>query len=223
MTGFAGGAGRSTSSGVDPAHIACMVTAMIALTAMSAATAADCIDARILSPATGAIVADPRPRIIWLSNADAKRYRVLLRSQVPNGPVLQETDTWVTETQFTPARPIAVERANVNVRVIPDCASEASNAFLAGDGHRFAVDPLLSCPAPTELDLATGSLRWHPSPGARSYEVAIFGIRPTTERSRTTTTGTSLPLPGSLPEVAVAAVRARCNPAVSGPAFVLLR
>ena len=189
----------------------------------AAPSTTSCASPRVLAPAAGTIITDGRPLVTWSKVDGATRYRVLLRSQVPNGPVITEIDNWITATQFAPPRALAAERANVTVRIVPDCSDEVASTRLRGDEHRFGIEMPAKCSAPTELTISRETLTWRESSGARSYEVAIFDTSVPTEILRTETVATSQPVPVSLPAGAVFAVRARCAAGSSIPAFALLR
>jgi hypothetical protein len=199
------------------------VGALLFLGAASTDAFAGCDNARVLYPVASAIVADARPAIAWTPVSGAKRYRILLRSQVPNGPVIQEIDNWVSETQFAPPRALAVERAHVTVRVVPDCADDVATARLTGSEHRFAIDMTAACAPPSDLKFAADALAWTPSAGARSYEVAVFAVSSPKELLRAESATTSHPLRAQYTPGSVAAVRAKCARGLSNPTFTLLR
>ena len=101
--------------------IALVRTAVFWAVCSSLADAA-CDSPTILSPTTASTLAESRPVIRWSPVPKAERYRVRLRSQIPNGEILHDIDAIVFGIEFTPAVALADRLASVRVVVSPDCA-----------------------------------------------------------------------------------------------------
>ena len=165
-----------------------------------------------------------RPTLRWQPTAGATRYRVRLRSQMPNGEILQDVDTVTTDLQFTPATALAERHANIRVQIIPDCdghfAASGPADFRAGIA--FLFDPTITCETPRWIarsDAAAAAepsaariLRWQHNGSARLHELTLFSGADAGVLSRQTLLGTSYSMPTTLPPTPlVASLRARCE------------
>ena len=82
----------------------CSLGILFAIGGAATEVLAGCVSVRVVTPAAGAIIADGRPIVTWEKVEDAKRYRVLSRSQVPNGQVVQEIDNWGHDSEYSRSR-----------------------------------------------------------------------------------------------------------------------
>lgn len=181
-------------------------------------------------------VATARPTLRWQPIAEAKRYRVRLRSQIPNGEILHDIDTVTNDNQFTPAVALAEQLTNIRVQIIPDCDHQFATTVPPDfrSGVTFLFDPTATCETPRWVlrTEATGNadtpavsvLRWQQNASARSYELTLFSGDDARVLSRQTLHGTSYPLSAASSQNSlVASLRARCENGWSDVAQIVVQ
>ena len=177
-----------------------------------------------------------RPTLRWQPIVAAKRYRVRLRSQIPNGEILHDIDTVTNDNQFTPAAALAEQLANIRVQIIPECDPQFA-ALVPPDfrsGEAFLLDPRATCETPRWVLRAEATanadaptvlvLRWQQSASARHYELTLFSGAEARVLSRQTLHGTSYPLSAASSQNSlVASLRARCENGWSDVAQIVVQ
>ncbi len=167
-------------------------------------------------------VNERQPQITWTKVEDAASYRLELESRVPEGKTLVQLDTRVAGTSFRPPRPLTDFRANVFVRITPQCTRGAASAVSVAT---FKIDtgPLCALPsASLRYDKEHGRVRWKPMDRAVHYQVSVFAGTDGALLSRTETLTTESKLP-SLPRTpVVVAVRPRCTTGWGEPVYQLV-
>lgn len=167
-----------------------------------ALAAAPCPTAELIEPAE-AIIADPRPLLRWAPLPGVERYRLRLRSRVPEGEQLEALDTLVEDTSLRVPRGLTEHRALVTVTITAVCPGAPDSP----SSGRFLIDTGLTCEAPVFVWNEAGQhWTWNAVPGAQHYEL----LRYAPDSARLIDRGTS-----AMPRVveagsALLAVRARC-------------
>lgn len=170
------------------------------------------------------IVSTARPILRWQSIDGVKRYRVRLRSQIPNGEIVRDIDALTNENEFTAATALAEQFAHIRVQIIPDCDQQfaaASPPDFRG-GETFLFDPTTTCETPRWVLRAGATatvdgstvpvLRWQQNASARLYELTLFSGDNAQVLSQQTLRTMSYPLPERLSQrPLVASLRAQCE------------
>ena len=183
----------------------------------------------------GPTVTTERPTPRWQSLVEAKRYRVRVRSQIPNGGILHDIDAVTSDNQFTPATALAEQLANIRVQIIADCEREFTVTEPPDfrGAMEFWLDPALTCEAPRWLmdeearDKSSlpgeHMLHWQQSASAQRYELTLFSGAEASVQLRQALTGTRYPLSTAFAKTPlVASLRARCENGWSEPAQIVI-
>ena len=189
--------------------------------AMADTVAAGCAAPEFIAPRS-ALLHESRPLIEWAKVPGGNQYRVQVRSQVPEGRVLETIDTLVKESRFAPPQPLVESRAIVTVKVVALCGPVESEPSV----KRFVLDVTRDCPVPsgTKVVAKEGKLLlvWNPQPAVEGYRVVLRSALNGAELERRETSDATASFDGGkyFNTLLMAAIESRCK-GVVGEAVVL--
>lgn len=200
------------------ARITVRGTLFLAALAVSPAFAGhECGIPPILQPRAGAVVTDAKPRIEWGAVVDATRYRLLVEARVPEGRVLSVHDLQTSATSWVAPQALTDRKANVKVKVLAVCGQQDRDEAAAAIDPpqlRFRIDVTGACTLSSDPvvrgDEQSKEVSWAPTPGAQSYELAVYSALNGRLLSRTETRQAGLRLAPLPPGAWVVGVHPRC-------------
>lgn len=168
-----------------------------------------CPQVQIVSPQGS--VHERQPNIAWTPAEGVDSYRVELESRVPEGRTLVQLDTKTYGNSFRPPQRLTDFRANVSVKVTPQCA----HTRLARPAvHKFQIDTAPLCvllPDSVKYHVEASDVRWKAVEQADQYQVSVFAGSDGALLLRKETLQPQLRLSPPAPETAVVAVRPHCK------------
>lgn len=127
------------------------------------------------SPKRDSQIADRQPELQW-GGDPAASYRVQVAVVLPEGRVLESTDTVVTGTKWRPGAPVSVLTSVFKVIVSRNCPT-LSIQDLNAQGPYFIVQAAEQCALkPMSLRQQGSSLRWEAATSVDRYKVQLFSV-----------------------------------------------